>query len=79
LPLPHCKRNSQNYSTLNKHWQTYFEMVLEFESFLTLRTLELAKHCTLIVAYHVALQAVNICKCLVAHFAGLLAKTNTDI
>jgi hypothetical protein len=54
-------------------------MVFEFKSFLALRTLELPQHSTLIMADHVALQAVHIRKCLVAHFAGLLTKTNTDI
>jgi len=52
-------------------------VVLEFESFLTLRTLELAKHGALIVAYHVALQAVHVRKCLVTHLAGLLAEINS--
>jgi hypothetical protein len=60
-------------------WWTYFEMVLEFERFFALRTLELPQHSTFVMAYHVALQAVHIRKCLVTHFAGLLTKTNTDI
>jgi hypothetical protein len=52
-------------------------MVLEFESFLALRTLELPQHSTFVVAYHVALQTVHIRKRLVAHFAGLWDE-NTD-
>lgn len=53
--------------------------MLEFESLLALRTLELPQHSALVVAYHVALQAVDVRKCLVAYFAGLLTKTNRNI
>jgi hypothetical protein len=60
-------------------WWTYFEMVLEFESLLALRTLEFPQHSTFIMAYHVALQAVHIRECLVTHFAGLSTKTKTQI
>jgi hypothetical protein len=54
-------------------------MVLEFECFLTLRTLELPQNSTFVMAYHVALQTVHVRECLVTHFAGLSTKTNTDI
>jgi hypothetical protein len=54
-------------------------MVLEFESFLTLRTLELPQDSTFVMAYHVALQAIHVRERLVTHFAGLSTKTNTDI
>jgi hypothetical protein len=54
-------------------------MVLEFESFLALRTLELPQHSTFVMAYHVALQAVHVRKRLVAHFAGLWEENKTDI
>jgi hypothetical protein len=51
-------------------------MMLEFESLVTLRTLELPQHSALVVAYHVALQTVDVRECLVAHFAGLLTEIN---
>lgn len=53
--------------------------MLEFESLLALRTLELPQHGALVVAYHVALQAVDVRKCLVAHFTGLLKKINRNV
>lgn len=51
--------------------------MFELESFFALRTLELAKDGTLVVADHVALQAVNIGELLVAHLARLQQINNS--
>lgn len=49
-------------------------MMLEFEGLFTFRAFEFPQHCTFIMAYHVALQAVDIGECFTANFARLKIK-----
>lgn len=48
-------------------------MMFELERFFALRTFELAKHRTFVVAYHVPLETVHVGECFVAYFARLHA------
>lgn len=52
-------------------------MVFELERFFTLRTFEFAENRTLVVTYHVPLEAVHVCKRLVAHLARLFDVNKT--
>ena len=51
--------------------RTYLEMVLEFERFIALRAFEFSEHCTLVVADHVSLEAVDVGESFVADLTGL--------
>lgn len=47
----------------------YLEMMFELECFFALGTFELAKHRTLVVAYHMPLETVHVGERFVAYFA----------
>lgn len=47
----------------------YLEMVFKLKRFFTFGTFELAEHCTLVMAYHMPLETINVGERLVAHLA----------